>query len=321
MVQTAQANETAVELGRSLHGRLVGQVFPPAYAKNHMHQIQALREAADPCGATVLSGRFWWFKRILAKFFRPFHVNQSRFNHLLTNQIAEIYDLALIQRPTDTSVIELLRAEVKPYVDRLRFELFMEAHGHGVNSGPGPAERARAHVALRAMGDDIRLHIGAAYGRHVGYLNLDDAPGPEVELHCPHDHLPVEPNSVTEIIVTHVVERHSFETVGRLLQYWTSLLRDGGRLIIDTIDAEAAAECWREGLTGDEEFAKCLYGNEVFDTTSRRSAFTPDLLCKYVVESGLVGATVVRRWQDADALLFAFRLEAHKPASRGAEIR
>jgi hypothetical protein len=121
-------------------------------------------------------------------------------------------------------------------------------------------------------------------------------------------------------VVTHVVERHSVEIAGRLIHYWSSLLREGGQLVIVTADAEAAADSWREGLTGDEGFVKCLFGDEALEARGRRSAFTPELLRKLVVDSGLEGATITRRWQDAEALVFAFRLEAHKPSTRGGEI-
>jgi hypothetical protein len=306
----------AIELHRSLEARLVPWVTPPEYASNLGNELESLNQLANTRERTVITGRFRWAKRILARFFRPFHECQSEFNRQIVNQISDLHMLVSALQSGRSELLAAVSAGAREGLDRLRTELLLEVHSMGKSPLRGVLEDAHYHKLICSMGNLLRLHVGAALGRRDGFLNVDEVPGSDVDVLSPLDQLPVRPETVAELVATHVVERYPVHVVTqRLLPHWVSLLRPGGRLVVVTTDMEAAVEGLRDGLLRLDQFVSCLFGAQAQPHDSHRSAFTPDLLSEYAKESGLSHLAITWRRQEAGTPRFAFELEGYKSAA------
>jgi hypothetical protein len=94
----------------------------------------------------------------------------------------------------------------------------------------------------------MRLHLGCGERYLEGYVNIDypaDQHSVQVsspaDLHADITKLSYDPGSIAEVRLHHVFEHFDRVTALRLLVDWHGWLREGGLLVIETPDFEAAA--------------------------------------------------------------------------------
>lgn len=309
---TAVSTPAALELDRMVRYQLLDALLRPAQVRNFRDQLGHTIAAADV--QNPVGGRLRFFKRIFAKFLRPFQAQQASFNRLVTDRLAELYDFMVTLTNAKADLLEALSAEQREQLEKLRTELFLEVRA--LAPSQAVAEDLRACVTLRSLGSSPRLCLGAQGAKRPGYLTIDVVPGPGVDLVAPLDQLPARPGTVAEIVADHVLERYApAEVARRLLPHWAALLGDSGKLVIVTGDLEAAAESLQTGALSLAEFTRFLFGPQARPTDSYRSAYTPALLKELLGACGLTGIKVTGRRRVAEGAAFELTLEAHRAAA------
>lgn len=303
--------DAARDLDRQLRARYLGPNFRAEYLKDFRASLDAIVETSH--SGVVPAGRLLWMKRALQRVLRPYARHQDTVNQLMVERLAELHEeLAGLKAGLDD-----LRADLTDDAERrddaLRAEL-----GRAIRR-PGHAARGRTPAADPAdapsppVGAGARLVLGRLPARRPGYIHIDPDFGGGADLCRPLDDLPVTPGTVAEVVVANALEHYPAADVReRLLPYWASLLRPGGRLTIIADDVEAAAERLRDGQIDADEFADLLLGE---GGRARRSAYSPRRLAQYVAEAGLTDVAVTDRRQRPDAGAYGFELAAVRPAA------
>lgn len=90
-------------------------------------------------------------------------------------------------------------------------------------------------MVISSMIDKIKLHLGCGTVKLENYINIDlrEVKG-ITDLVSDCAILPFAKNSVDEIINFHLIEHFDFPTSKKLIIYWKSLLKPGGKLIVET---------------------------------------------------------------------------------------
>lgn len=84
----------------------------------------------------------------------------------------------------------------------------------------------------------MKIEVGSGYNPAPGFLHVDISPNAPVECVCSIDHLPFRDASVEEIRAVDVLEHFSYWDTERLLNEWARVLQPGGKIFIQTPEAE-----------------------------------------------------------------------------------
>ena len=96
-----------------------------------------------------------------------------------------------------------------------------------------------------------RLNIGCGNTRMEGYVGVDIAQGPCVDIVAPAWDIPGEPGTVAAIHSSHMIEHLSPQQFIAALKEWYRLLKPGGKLTIRCPNFELYIEEW---LTGGYDY-------------------------------------------------------------------
>ena len=121
------------------------------------------------------------------------------------------------------------------------------------------ARRRTKEFIARLPGSDLRINLGCGYKPIKGWVNVDGARGPQVEVVWDlRNTLPFPSHSSVSIFCEHVIEHLSRVDAERLLAECYRVLQPGGVARFSTPDAEL----YLKSYTGDREF---LYHAEFLD--------------------------------------------------------
>jgi predicted SAM-dependent methyltransferase len=147
---------------------------------------------------------------------------------------------------------------------------------------------------LAAIGDDIRVNLGAGEKPLDEYVNVDMRPLEGIDVVADVRRLPFEPGSLAEIASFHLVE-HFRENELRLtvLPYWRSLLREDGVLRIVCPNWEAMAARLADGRMPWAEFRLLTFGLQDYEGDDHFAMYTPDSLGQVLTDAGFADVRVV----------------------------
>ena len=146
---------------------------------------------------------------------------------------------------------------------------------------------------LDAMGDRIRLNVGAGHIAKPEYLNVDARELPGIDIVADVRELPFESEELDEIFSSHVLEHFPVEELRRkILPTWVSLLRDGGTFVavvpdVATMVREAAA-----GTMPMDDFIRVMYGDQEYEGDFHFAGYTPESLAELLEGAGLTDVEV-----------------------------
>ena len=116
----------------------------------------------------------------------------------------------------------------------------------------------------------VKLHLGCGERHLEGYVNIDWRKTRATDLVCDIRRLPYPEESVNLIETYHVIEHMSKQDCEKALRHWHSLLRNGGRLIIECPNFDGAV---REYLDGREERIHNIFGLQRFEGDAHRFGY------------------------------------------------
>lgn len=183
-------------------------------------------------------------------------------------------------------------AEVEQRVEVARRELLFELRYGGGEAGVREATvepKILNQAKVDAMASDIRLNLGSGAFALDGFLNVDfrEIEG-VVDIVADLGHLPFDPETVTEIFSSHVLEHFPEEELARrLLPYWVSLLRPGGRFRAVVPDAATMMSEWQAGRMSFDDLRLVTFGDQEYHGDFHFTMFSPASLGAHLERAGL----------------------------------
>jgi SAM-dependent methyltransferase len=134
----------------------------------------------------------------------------------------------------------------------------------------------------------ILLNLGCGSDIQQGYDNIDVRGLPDT-IQADVRKLPYEPNSVDEIRAIDVYEHVSFTESQALLNHWVSLLKPGGRLIIQgpSIEVLARRILTSVNVKDIEDSVAFIFGNQDYKENTHFTACHPELMEYYLRNAGI----------------------------------
>ena len=136
----------------------------------------------------------------------------------------------------------------------------------------------------------ILLNLGCGSDIQQGYDNIDIRKLLDT-IQADARHLPYELNSVDEIRAIDVYEHVSFMESRKLLNHWVSLLKSGGRLIIQSPSIEVLARriLISTNIKDIEDSIAYIFGNQDYKENTHFTACHPELMIHYLRNAGITG--------------------------------
>ncbi len=146
---------------------------------------------------------------------------------------------------------------------------------------------------LAAMGDNIRLNLGAGHIPEPGYLNVDFRAVPGIDITADIRHLPFSPGELAEIRSAHLLEHFPLEELRRsILPTWVELLKDGGLFVAVVPDMASMVRAAAEGNIPMADFLKVTYGGQEYEGDFHFTGFTPESMRELFEDVGLTEVVV-----------------------------
>lgn len=136
-------------------------------------------------------------------------------------------------------------------------------------------------------GAGARVNLGCGEKPWPDYVNVDLRALPGVDVLADVHRLPFDPASVEEVASSHLVEHfreHHLRT--RLLPYWKSLLRPGGRLRIVCPNWAAMLDRQRDGRMSLSDFKFVTFGAQDYEGDDHFAMYTPETLRALLLDAG-----------------------------------
>lgn len=205
-------------------------------------------------------------------------------------------------------------------IEFVRREIMFEM-AHGSNGASGPAAREKTvsrivdpeKVGAAQSAGALRLNLGCGHIPMEDYVNVDMRELPGVEVVAEVDDIPFEAGTVDEVYSAHLVEHFPQEAMRRrLLPYWKSLLKPGGRFRAITPDAAAMIDASGKGEYPYEDFREVLFGGQDYEGDYHYNLLTPDSMTELLREAGFVDIEVPVAGR-RNGKCFEFEIVASKP--------
>jgi predicted SAM-dependent methyltransferase len=100
-----------------------------------------------------------------------------------------------------------------------------------------------------------KLNIGCGHRTIEGYDNVDiNSDLPNLTYVAPLDNIPKPDGYYDEVFASHCIEHVSFENGIKALREWYRILKDGGKVIIDTPNIERNIRLYLDGERWENDF-------------------------------------------------------------------
>jgi hypothetical protein len=201
-------------------------------------------------------------------------------------------------------------------IEFVRRELLFELRYHqpGSLEAPPSAKRIVHPEKLAAMGDRVRINLGAGHIAKPEYLNVDSRELDGIDVVADVGDLPFEEGSLYEIFSAHVLEHFPLEQLRKvLLPYWVSLLAPGATFVAIVPDMEAMIAETAAGRMSFTDFREVAYGAQEYEGDFHFNGFSPESLTALLTEAGLT-AVRVRESGRRNGLCFEAEIEGTRPA-------
>jgi hypothetical protein len=212
-----------------------------------------------------------------------------------------------IQEATDRA-----GSDITARLEFIRREIMFEQRYEGeTRAAAEPVEPSVVNQAkLDAMGDRIRLNVGAGHVAREDYLNVDSRELPGIDIVADVRALPFEPEELDEIYSAHVLEHFPVEELRRkILPTWVSLLRDGGTFVAVVPDVTTMVNETAAGTMPMGDFLRVIYGDQEYEGDFHFAGYTQESLTELLEGAGL-SEVVIREAGRRNGACFEMEIEA-----------
>ncbi len=146
-----------------------------------------------------------------------------------------------------------------------------------------------------------KINFGCGYDKREGYLNVDSDPACSPDILIPFGDLSSLPkHHFTEVLAKDVLEHIPRAKSLEALLEFSSLLSDGGMLIVQTTSITQVAKKLEENPLFADQYGWtiCLFGNQVHAGDFHYTGFTDTSLTVYLAASGfeVISKSMVEDW-------------------------
>lgn len=173
-------------------------------------------------------------------------------------------------------------AELGDRMEFIRREILFECRYQG---DQGTREKSRIEPKiinekkLARMGDEIHINMGCGHVPIDGYLNLDMRELPGIDVVGDVSDMPFAPDSLSELLSSHLIEHFPQEELERtLLPYWYSLLKPGGTFRALLPDWETMITKFAEGSIPFDDLREVTFGAQDYDGDFHFNMFSQESL-------------------------------------------
>jgi hypothetical protein len=234
------------------------------------------------------------WKQLLKAPLRP--IVRPFMDRLAAQSQAQLAEAAAAQRAEIGRVEHLLKEGFDELAKRFEFVrkeiLFELRYGKReveVEGSPASIEpRVLNSAKLAAMGEAIRVNLGAGHVSKPDYLNVDARELDGIDVVADVRNLPFEKGSLAEIYAAHLLEHFPVEELRTVvLPYWVGLLADGGELVAVVPDMETMISEYVAGRMTFDELREVTYGTQEYEGDFHFNGFTQDSLRAVLQSAGL----------------------------------
>jgi predicted SAM-dependent methyltransferase len=134
---------------------------------------------------------------------------------------------------------------------------------------------------------EIKVNLGSGRLVDPDYINVDFREIPGVDVVADVRDMPFEEGSLAELASAHLVEHfREYEFKTRVLPYWRSLLKQGGRIRIVCPNWEATIEKHETGEMPLDRFKEITFGGQDYEGDDHFTMYTPATLSELLEKSG-----------------------------------
>lgn len=181
-----------------------------------------------------------------------------------------------INRALDQKVYEMMKL-----TDALKSELMAEINKDV--SPVGSDERVKTKIINEKKLKTVKkLNLGS--GSHIleDYVNVDHRAIEGVDLVSDIRDLPLEVNTIEEILVAHVVEHFTDLKMNDIITYWYSLLKSGGFIKVIVPDIESMIYGFTKGDISWDNLRQVVLGGQDYNSDYHFNMFSERYLIDYV---------------------------------------
>ncbi|MBF2067134.1 MAG: glycosyltransferase [Calothrix sp. C42_A2020_038] len=165
---------------------------------------------------------------------------------------------------------------------------------------------------LKSQQNQLRVNLGCGHVIIPDYINVDQREMPGVDVVADIKNLPFEEKTISEILISHVVEHFTeFEIKHHILPYWYKLLKDNGKMVVICPDAKSMILEYTKGNYSWEQLRKVTFGGQDYGGNYHYNMFTSESLSKILLECGFKDVNVVETSR-MNGLCFEMEIQAVK---------
>jgi predicted SAM-dependent methyltransferase len=132
---------------------------------------------------------------------------------------------------------------------------------------------------------EIILNLGAGdMGHTEGILNVDCRKLPNIDVVADVKDLPYKDGEVDGILNRNLIEHFGRHEIKDLLKEWARVLKPGGKIQIETVDAGRTMTKWKD--IPEENLLDGMLGAQTYPENFHKMLFTDKILERFIKEAG-----------------------------------
>ena len=143
----------------------------------------------------------------------------------------------------------------------------------------------------------MKLNLGGGLNKIDDFLTVDLCDGADIK-HDLLNPLPIEDNSVDEIVAIHIIESFCKWQLPEILKDWYRVLNPGGKMIVEFTDLDATINLYLNGSQNEKKFGRWGFhgeqGHEEDPITYHRYVYTTAEVEELLKQTGFIDIKVTK---------------------------
>lgn len=130
----------------------------------------------------------------------------------------------------------------------------------------------------------LHIGVGDSKEKEEGHLNIDIRDLPNIDVVADAKNLPFKDGEHEAIVTRNLVEHFGRHEIDDLFKEWARVLKKGGTLVVETVDAGLTMENWRNIPT--ENWMDGILGAQTYPENFHKMAFTEGIMYEKLSKAG-----------------------------------
>lgn len=168
--------------------------------------------------------------------------------------------------------------ETQKLVDGFKSEVLVEINR---SNSQNSFEKVETSIINKDKVDNLnplKLNVGCGRDIRSDHINIDNRELDGVDVVADVMSLPFESNSIDEIFASHLIEHFTERQLLDIVNYWYSLLKEGGSLILIAPNIEVMARDYASGKISWDNLRRIFLGGQDYIGDFHFNAFSIDYL-------------------------------------------